>query len=98
MTATVLLYGLAGVLLVGMGLYRVVVSGDWLRRIVAVNVLTVGVASILVTAAYRGPDAVADPVPHAFVLTGIVVLVSTTAVALALIRIVHRLDRDAHDR
>lgn len=82
-----LLYGLGGALLAGLGLYRLVLTADWLRRVVAVNVMAVGIASILIAAAYRGPDAAADPVPHAFVLTGIVVLVSTTAAALALIRV-----------
>ena len=93
-----LLYALGGALLAGMALYRLITAADWLRRIVAVNVLAVGVASILIAAAYRGPGVLADPVPHAFVLTGIVVLVSTTAVALALIRRLHGSDGDAHDR
>jgi multicomponent Na+:H+ antiporter subunit C len=84
--SAVLLFGLLGIALVGVGLYRLVVSEGLLRRVVAVNVLAVGVASVLVASAYRGPDAAADAAPHAFVLTGIVVLVSTTAAALALIR------------
>ncbi len=96
-TATALLYGLGGALLAGMALYRLVTAADWLRRIVAVNVLAVGVASILIATAYRGPAAPADPVPHAFVLTGIVVLVSTSAVALALIRLLHARDENHHD-
>jgi multicomponent Na+:H+ antiporter subunit C len=89
-----LLYGLLGVLLAGVGLYRLVVSDGLLRRVVAVNVLAVGVASVLIASAYRGPDAAADAAPHAFVLTGIVVLVSTTAAALALIRRIHAEDDD----
>lgn len=95
--STTLLYGIAGILLVGIGLYRVVVATGWLRRVVAINVMAVGVASVLIVAAYRGPGGLADPVPHAFVLTGIVVLVSTTAVALALIRLLHGLDGSGHD-
>jgi multicomponent Na+:H+ antiporter subunit C len=87
--SAVLLFGLLGIALVGIGLYRLVVSEGLLRRVVAVNVLAVGVASVLVASAYRGPDAPADAAPHAFVLTGIVVLVSTTAAALALIRRIH---------
>lgn len=95
--STELLYGLGGALLAGMALYRLVTAADWLGRIVAVNVLAVGVASILIAAAYRGPSVQADPVPHAFVLTGIVVLVSTSAVALALIRLLHTQDDTDHD-
>ena len=42
--------------------------------------------SILVATAYRGPEVAADPIPHALVLTGIVVAVSATALGLALER------------
>jgi multicomponent Na+:H+ antiporter subunit C len=38
----------------------------------------------LVAVAYRGLDQAPDPVPQALVLTGIVVAVSATALALAL--------------
>ncbi len=41
---------------------------------------------MLITIAYRGPDAAPDPIPHALVLTGIVVAVSATALALTLLR------------
>jgi len=43
-----------------------------------------GVFHVLVAVAYRGLDAAPDPVPQALVLTGIVVAVSATALALAL--------------
>lgn len=89
------LYAMAGVGLVGLGLFHLVASADALRRVVAVNVLSTGVASILIASAYRGPGAAADPVPHAFVLTGIVVLVSTTAAALALLRRLHDAENGA---
>jgi multicomponent Na+:H+ antiporter subunit C len=87
-----LLYGLGGAALVAVALYRIVVTDDLLRRLIAINVLAAGIASMLLAAAYR--DDGADPVPHAFVLTGIVVLVSTTAVALVLIRKLHEEDPD----
>lgn len=96
--STALLYSFGGILLIGVAMHRLVLTTDLLRRVVAVNVLAAGVASLLIAAAYRGQDAAADPVPHAFVLTGIVVLVSTTAAALALIRRLDDLDRSAdHD-
>jgi len=41
---------------------------------------------VLVAVAYRGIDRAPDPIPHALVLTGIVVAVSATALALALAR------------
>lgn len=79
------LYSLTGLVLVGMGLLVALTSSDPLRRVLALNVMGTGVASVSVATAYRGPDLSADPVLHAFVLTGIVVAVSTTAVALTLI-------------
>jgi multicomponent Na+:H+ antiporter subunit C len=45
---------------------------------------------LLVAFARRDPDFV-DPVPHAMVLTGIVIAVSTTAFGLALARRLYRL-------
>jgi multicomponent Na+:H+ antiporter subunit C len=86
-TATI--YALAGIALVGIGLYRLVTTGELLRRVVALNVASGGAGVVLVAAAYRAPPAPSDPVPHALVITGIVVVVSTTAVALALIRRLH---------
>jgi multicomponent Na+:H+ antiporter subunit C len=55
-----------------------------LRKLIALNVTGAGVFHVLVAVAYRGFDAVPDPVPQALVLTGIVVAVSATALALAL--------------
>lgn len=93
--SAVTLYALAGIALLGLGLHRMVVSGDLLRRIVALNVGSVGVAAVLVAAARGEGGGPPDPVPHALVITGIVVVVSTTAVALALLRRLH--DEDADD-
>jgi len=80
------LYALTGVALFGIGFYAVVVQANRLRKVLAVNVMGNGVFMVLVALAYRTPNAPPDPVPHAMVLTGIVVAVSATAVALALIR------------
>jgi multicomponent Na+:H+ antiporter subunit C len=46
---------------------------------------------VLVSLAQR--NGIADPVPQAMVLTGIVVAVAATGVALALVRRLDRLDR-----
>jgi len=77
-----LLYALAGVMLVALGVHATIVRPHLVRKVLGVNVASVGVFMVLVaTAARRDPP---DPVPHAMVLTGIVVAVSATAVALAL--------------
>ncbi|MGB5539296.1 MAG: NADH-quinone oxidoreductase subunit K [Gammaproteobacteria bacterium] len=80
------LYGLAGCLIVGLGLRSALLRAALLQRVIAVNVMGSGVFLVLIAVAYRGTDLPPDPVPHALVLTGIVVAVSATALALALAR------------
>lgn len=77
------LYALAGVALFGLGLVHLIVRTHVVRRVLAVNVMGSGVFLVLIALAKRGP-AGPDPVPQAMVLTGIVVAVSATAVALFL--------------
>ena len=86
MTWTPLIFALTGVLLFSVGLSGLFVCAHPLRKILAVNLAGSGMFLILVALARRQPDMPPDPVPHALVLTGIVVAVSATAVALALYR------------
>lgn len=82
-------YALAGVALACLSLYAIVVHRDLLRRIIALNVMGSGVFLVLIGAAARG-EGPPDPVPHALVLTGIVVAVATSALAIAAVRLLHR--------
>lgn len=81
------LYGLCGALLVGAGLYGLIVQPQPLRKILAFNVLGSGVFLTFGVVARRGAAAgfVADPVPQAMVITGIVVAFASTAFAVALL-------------
>jgi multicomponent Na+:H+ antiporter subunit C len=79
-----LIYALAGVALFAMGLAGVVLLAQALRRILAFNLMGSGAFLVLVGLAQR--DGGVDPVPQAMVLTGIVVAVAATALALALAR------------
>lgn len=88
-----LIFAVTGAALVGLGLYRIAVSADAVRRLVALNVMSAGVGSILIASAWRGPDVAPDPVPQAFVLTGIVVIVAMTAVGLLLARRVDEVEK-----
>ena len=72
---------LAGAALFALGLRGVFADVAPLRRIIAINVMGSGVFLIFVALAGRGPDGQPDPVPHAMVLTGIVVAVCATAFA-----------------
>ena len=86
MLETSTLYGLLGIVLAALGLHAAILQRDTVHRILAINVLGVGVFLMFIAAAYKGPDAAPDAVPHALVLTGIVVAVAATALALALQR------------
>ena len=93
-TATI--FGLAGVAVFGIGLFGALAARDLLRRVLALKLCSVGASFVLVAAAWRPDGEMADPVPHALVITGIVVMVSATAVALTLIRRLHSLEADAN--
>ena len=87
-----LLYGLTGIGLFALGLHALLVRPRFLRKVLGLNVAGSGVFLLLVALAHRG-EGPPDPVPHAMVLTGIVVAVSATALALALIRRIHAAER-----
>ncbi len=79
-----LLYALAGAALFAIGLAGLLLQPHLLRKILAFNILGSGAFLILVGLGQR--DGGVDPVPQAMVLTGIVVAVAATALALALAR------------
>ena len=82
----VTLFGLAGAVLAGLGVYGLIASPQPLRKILALNVLGTGVFLLFGVVARRGAAAGlgADPVPQALVITGIVVAFAATALAVAL--------------
>lgn len=81
-----LLYAVTGFGLFGLGLYGVIVHPHLLRKLLAFNLMGSGVYLALVGLSHPGSSGLTDPVPQALVLTGIVVAVSATAFALALVR------------
>jgi len=83
MTPT-LLFALVGIGLFSLGLYALIVHAHLLRKILAINIMGSGVFLILVALAKRTSETTPDPVPHAMVITGIVVAVSATALALSI--------------
>ena len=81
------LYGLCGALLVGLGLFGLIVHPQPLRKILAFNLIGGGVFLLFGVVARRGAAAGfgGDPVPHALIITGIVVAFAATALAIALL-------------
>ncbi len=100
------IYLLAGVALFVLGFYSLLVQAHLLRRIMALNVMGSGVFLVYIALGAQTPGPIPDPVPHAMVLTGIVVSVCATGLALALAdRVQVAMDRgglsentEAHDQ
>jgi multicomponent Na+:H+ antiporter subunit C len=81
------LYGLCSVVLVGVGLFGLIMHPHPLRKILAFNLIGGGVFLLLGAVARRGAAAGldGDPVPQALVITGLVVAFAATALAVALL-------------
>lgn len=82
------LFAFSGVALLGAGLLGVLAHRHLVRRVVGLNLAGSGVFLVIVALARRSDPP--DPVPHALVLTGLVVGLSATALALALAVRLHR--------
>ncbi len=94
---SVLLYSIAGLALFAIGLFGVVVASHVMRKILALNVIGVGIFMFL-TALAKRIESVFDPVPHAMVLTGIVIAVAGTAMALNLMVRVHNMSEPSQEK
>lgn len=86
----------ASVVLFCIGLYIIIAKSNLIKKLLGLNIMETAVFAFIVTLGavdggappILGPGATppyASPLPHALVLTGIVVAVSTTALALSLI-------------
>lgn len=75
---------LLGAALFALGLHGVFGRRHVLRKIIGFNVMGTGTFAVFITIAARAAGEIPDPVPHAMVLTGIVVSVCATGLALAL--------------
>jgi multicomponent Na+:H+ antiporter subunit C len=86
MNATTL-FGLCAAVLVGLGLYGLIVSSQPLRKILAFNLIGNGIFLVCAVIARRGSAAGlgGDPVPQALLITAIVVAFAASALAVALL-------------
>jgi len=77
------LYALTGAALVGGGIYGLLALPHLLRRVIAFNMTGSGLFLFFGAAGARG--GVADPIPQALIITGIVVALSASALAVGLV-------------
>ena len=80
------LYGLCAAMLVGFGLYGLIVNPQPLRKVLAFNLIGNGIFLVCAVIARRGAGAGlgGDPVPQALLITAIVVAFAASALAVAL--------------
>ena len=91
MTDAATVFGLCAALLVGIGVYALIVNAEPLRKIIAFNVLGGGVFVLFGAIAHRGAAAGwgGDPVPQGLLITALVVAFCATALAVALLLRLH---------
>jgi multicomponent Na+:H+ antiporter subunit C len=88
------LYSASAAMLFCIGLYGLIITPHIIRKILSINIMSIGVFMFFIAGAVdqaRAPD----PVPHAMVLTGIVVAIAGTALALSLVARIHALSTDS---
>jgi len=85
--STAMLYGLCSAVLVGLGLFGLIVHPQPLRKILVFNLIGGGVFLLFGVVARRGAGVGfgGDPLPQALVITGLVVAFAATALAVALL-------------
>ena len=85
------IYSLTSAVLFVIGIGGVFASKHFIKKIIATIIMGGGVFLAFVSFAQRDALTFADPVPHALVITGIVVAVASAAFALALARRIYQL-------
>ena len=85
------IYSLSSAVLFVIGTGGVFAARHFIKKIIATIIMGGGVFLCFVSFAERDALTFADPVPHALVITGIVVAVASAAFALALARRIYQL-------
>jgi multicomponent Na+:H+ antiporter subunit C len=76
-------YALSAAALIGIGFYGLIASSHLLRRVIAFNVIGSGI--FLFLGAFASRSGLPDPVAQALIITGIVVALSASALAVGLV-------------
>ena len=93
---------IAAMLLFCIGLYTVIVRRNIIKKLIGLNIMETSVFLFLISLGYlengiapvsaggADPSRMVNPLPQALILTGIVVAVSVTALALSLVILLYR--------
>jgi multicomponent Na+:H+ antiporter subunit C len=87
----VILHSVTGLLIFCLGLRALLIYQELVRKVLALNFMGTGILMFIMAMAMRVPGHAPDPVPHAIVLTSIVVAVCATALLLVLAGNLHAL-------
>lgn len=77
------LYTACAIILCAIGLLGFLLNTDFVRKILGLNIIGIAIFMLLLAISNTQPDAI-DPIPHAMVLTGIVIAAAGTALGLNL--------------
>ena len=91
----IILHGATGIIIFCLGLRALFTDENLVRKTLALNFMGTGIFMFIMAMADRAPGTQADPVPHAIVLTSIVVAVCATALLLVLAGNLHALTGSA---
>ena len=85
-------------ILMGLGIFGMIICGNYMKKIMCMNIMQVSIIFFFLALGQKeqgtlpvivenllGADAYINPLPHALMLTAIVVSLGTTGVALALL-------------
>lgn len=85
-------------ILLGLGIFGMIICGNYMKKIMCMNIMQVSIIFFFLALGQKeqgtlpvivenllGADAYINPLPHALMLTAIVVSLGTTGVALALL-------------
>ena len=85
-------------ILMGLGVFGMIICGNYMKKIICMNIMQVAIIFFFLTLGQKdggtlpvlvqnlfGAEAYINPLPHALMLTAIVVSLGTTGVALALL-------------
>lgn len=89
-----LLYSICGISLFCIGLIGFALLKDVIKKVLSINIMGIGIFMLFIATSVAAPG-YTDPIPHAMVLTGIVIAAAGTALMLHLAININHLQKAA---